>query len=244
MRKDIPQIKVQSAEESQSQGAGPPHQAPDISFSKDPSSHMVLPFLAWPVQDEFGEPDPLSTTERVDTFLRAIYIDLPTGDVMSVQERAMRPKLASAQRIAAKGRTEISTKTSAEVRSKWLAAGATGAESEMFRNFELVLLLFLPEPDKANSVPLELYWGAVDEVLGVSTCPRGFAYPSINKTYRNSPSQDLSSHRSKSTQRCCPASSSTLGGFTRAFIAQVTTKIPAQARQSMVIFPKVLFSLQ
>jgi hypothetical protein len=168
MRKDIPQIKVQSAEASQSLGERPPHQAHGANFLKDQCSHMVTPFLGWPVIDEFGEPDPLPPTERADKFLRAIYINLPTGDVMSVQERAMRPKLASAQRIAAKGRTEISQKTSVEVRRRWTTTGEEGISLELFRYFELILIFFLPEPEKANSAPLETYWGAVDEILEVS----------------------------------------------------------------------------
>ena len=182
LKKDIPKTNVRSAEEVDSHH----------SIGKDPSSKMLLdetpknpdlvppkfsPFLTWPVLDEFGEPDTLPVTDRVGKFLRAIYVTLPTGDTMSMQERVVRPKLASEKHVGAKQSIPIAGKNPAQIRDQLQAVVAPEFRdskdfaSAMFRKFEEILRLFLPDPHIVNSAPINLYWGAVYEIIRVSILP-------------------------------------------------------------------------
>lgn len=176
MQKIIPEIRVQTTEEE----AYPDDSSTSAEFKVNTpetlaSLGIVKPFLAWPVLDEFGERDELSLTDRVDKFLRAIYIALPTGDVMSTQERAMQPKLATAQRIGVKGSTVIAQQSPEKIRAHLAgissnSIGSNGSHlfaSEVFLQFETILVLFLPDPYKADSAPIGLYWGAVFEIVRV-----------------------------------------------------------------------------
>lgn len=180
MKKDIPEIRFQPTEESTEEGEHPAESYASTDSTVDlpetlASLNIVTPFLAWPVLDEYGEPDELSLPDRVDKFLRAIYIALPAGGVMSTQERAMRPKLATAQRIGAKESTVIVPQSPDKIR-KYLASispDKTGSNdsylfaSEVFEQFEMILTLFLPDPYKTTSAPIGLYWGAVYEIIRV-----------------------------------------------------------------------------
>lgn len=181
MKKDIPEIRVQSTEEGQHLANSPTSAGFTVNTPGALNSlGIATPFLAWPVLDEFGEPEELSLNDRVDKFLRAIYIALPTGDVMSTPERAMRPKLATAQRIGAKGSTVIAQQSPDEIRRYLAGISADRTESndshlfasEIFEQFEMILALFLPKTYKAGSAPIGLYWGAVYEIIKVrSRCP-------------------------------------------------------------------------
>ena len=173
------------------------------------SLRIVTPFLAWPVLDEFGEPDGLSLSDRVDKFLRAIFIALPTGNVMSTQERAMQPKLATAHRIKAKESTVIAPHGS-DITRKHLAGIPTGSNDshlfalQVFEQFELILTLFLPDPYKANSAPIGLYWGAVYEIVRVRPSCH-LLHTIADKVLRRRYLTPHSQHRgSQSTQRLCP----------------------------------------
>ena len=179
MKKDIPEQSTQEREHpadsfvSADSTVNPPETLASLG--------IVTPFLAWPVLDEFGEPDEHSLSDRVEKFLRAIFIALPTGNVMSMQERAMLPKLATAQRIGAKRRIQIVAQSSDTIRNHLagLSPEKSGSNdshlfaSEVFEQFEMIIALFLPEPYKADSDPVGLYWGAVYEIIRVrSRCPR------------------------------------------------------------------------
>lgn len=160
MRKDVPSITVQAPVDHKS-GGQLKHGHVEGSASSSPP--VTKPFLAWPVVDEFGEWDPLDLDDRCQRFLRAIVLDLPVPIIMSKEERARRPKQASAQRVAAKARISIPDKTFAEVRNEIEADGNDALAVEIRDKFKDLLGFFLPDSYGINSgsEPMRLYWGAV-----------------------------------------------------------------------------------
>lgn len=160
MRKDVPSITVQSPMDHRSDG--------QLSFGRSERGlssvpPVTKPFLAWPIVDEFGELDPLDLDDRCQRFLRAFHLDLPVPIVMSKEERARRPKQASAQRVAANATVLIAGKALAEVRNEIEANGNNAFAIEIFDKFKELLRLFLPDPYGINSEsdPIRLYWGSV-----------------------------------------------------------------------------------
>ena len=124
---------------------------------------VTRPFLQWPIVDDFGELDPLDLDDRCQRFLRAFLLDLPVPISMSKEERAKRPRQASAQRVTAKAIVSVAGKNLAEVRDKIEADGKNACATEICDKFEELLRLFLPGRYVADSEsdPIRLYWGAV-----------------------------------------------------------------------------------
>ena len=123
--------------------------------------------MEWPIVDEFGEMDHLDLDDRCQRFLRAFVLDLPVPVVMSKEERARRPKQASAQRVAAKATIQIAGKTLAKVRKKIEANGNNTLATEICNKFEELLSLFLSAQYgiDSDSDPIQLYWGAVYVII-------------------------------------------------------------------------------
>lgn len=160
MRKDVPSIAVQSPVHHESGGqASFGHSEGDAS-SVPP---VIKPFLAWPVVDEFGELDPLDLDGRCQRFLRAFVLDLPVPTIMSKEERARRPKQASALRVAPKATVLIDGKTLAELQNQIEVDGNDAFTIEICDKFKKILQLFLPDPYGVDSKSdqIRLYWGAV-----------------------------------------------------------------------------------
>lgn len=163
MRKDVPPITVQSPVDHQPPGKLSFGQSEGRASDGPP---VTRPFLEWPIVDEFGELDPLDLDHRCQRFLRAFVLDLPVPTTMSKEERARRPKQASAQRVAAKTTVSIAGKSLAEVRNKIEADGNNAFAIEVCDKFKDLLKLFIPDPYGINSEsdPIRLYWGSVYEI--------------------------------------------------------------------------------
>ena len=163
MRNEVPPTTVQINMDNVLRGQSNSVQTESID---DSVPSMIKPFLTWPIVDEFGESDPLDLDDRCERFLRAFVLDLPVPVIMSRDERARRPKQASAQRVAAKASISIDGKTLTEVRSEIKADGQHPLAGEICDKFETVLGLFLPASYGTSFVsdPLRLYWGAVSEI--------------------------------------------------------------------------------
>ena len=163
MRKEVPSITVQSKSDNILRGQPNPVQT-ESGGASVPS--MTKPFLTWPIVDEFGELDPLDLDDRCERFLRAFVLDLPVPVIMSRDERARRPKQASAQRVAAKVSISIDGKTLTEVRNEIKADGDSAWAIEICDKFDRLLGFFLPTSYGTTFVsePLRLYWGAVSVI--------------------------------------------------------------------------------
>ena len=167
MRKDVPSevpsITLQSTTDTILRGQPKPVQT---EIGRACSPIMTKPFLMWPIVDEFGEWDSLDLDDRCERFLRAFVLDLPVPVIMSRDERARRPKQASAQRVAAKAPISINGKTNIEVRSEIKANGNDSLAIDIYDKFDRLLGFFLPASygTKFVSDPLRLYWGAVSVI--------------------------------------------------------------------------------
>ena len=164
MRKIAPSITVQSPVDGLSDGQLTSGYSPK-GASSVPSwvPPVTRPFLQWPILDDFGELDPLDLDDRCQRFLRAFLLDLPVPISMSKEERARRPRQASAQRVIAKATVSVAGKNLAEVRDKIKADGKNACATEICDKFEELLRLFLPDQyvTDSGSDPIQLYWGAV-----------------------------------------------------------------------------------
>lgn len=161
MRKDVPSITVQSSVDHNSGGQLSSGQ---FGGGQTHVPSVTKPFLMWPIIDEFGEVDnTVGPDDRCERFLRAFVLDLPVPVVMSREERARRPKQASAQRIVAKASISIAGRTFAEVRNEIKEDGENAIAIEICNNFSRLLGFFLPASYGINFVsdPIQLYWGAV-----------------------------------------------------------------------------------
>lgn len=164
MRKDVPSITVQSSTDHYS-GGQPSSRHFEGEHARVPS--VTKPFLMWPIVDEFGEEDPLDPDDRCERFLRAFVLDLPVPVIMSREERARRPKQASAQRIVAKASISIAGSSLAEVQNEIKKDGENAIAIEICNNFSRLLGFFLPSSYGINftSDPIRLYWGAVSVIV-------------------------------------------------------------------------------
>lgn len=162
MRKDVPSITVQSTDHN----SGGQLSSGQFEGGQAHVPSVTKPFLMWPIVDEFGEVDPLDPDDRCERFLRAFVLDLPVPVVMSREERARRPKQASAQRIVAKSSISISGRTLAEVRNEIKEDGENAIATEICNNFSRLLGFFLPASYGIDftSDPIRLYWGAVSVI--------------------------------------------------------------------------------
>lgn len=131
---------------------------------------LVSPLLERDIVDEFGTRDSLSKEERVQRFLKAIYLDLPIRQTMGENKR--KTNQASAQYDVTKSVISIEDKTFDEVftleKSRWI--GTSDSATIFSLNFQKILRLFLPEnicSGSDTSPSVKLYWGLVYRITMV-----------------------------------------------------------------------------
>lgn len=146
MKKDTPNTDVQAAEGRHTTVRQPNSSAMDTGIPKTPRPVTpVKSFFAWDILDEFGEADKMSLPLRVDSFLKAIYM-----------------------RVAAETQVQVEGKTEAQVQ-EYLQTMKKGSPAlELGQNLRLVFLLYIPVGQHSVSRPVEMYWGAVYEIVQVS----------------------------------------------------------------------------
>ena len=134
-------------------------------------------FLAWKMQDEFGEEETSPLEERVSKFLRAIYLHLPVPSKMTSKERSKRPQAASEKRAQADQTFPIQQRTFSQLQEHVTASPKLGAfAQEMLDRSKALLLLFIPAELGVDfdSDAVRVFWGAVSEILQVR-CEQQFA---------------------------------------------------------------------
>ena len=146
MKKEVPKIHVQGPEEDNSRI---PTRKPivDAAGMDDLHNHSNIPlvsaFLAWDILDEFGEAKQISLSNRVDRFLKAIH-----------------------NHVTAEANIQITGKSREQVR-EYVSKRKDDYVSVLWNDFQLIFTFYVPEgPDFAPS-PIEMYWGAVYEIIKV-----------------------------------------------------------------------------
>ena len=139
-----------------------------------PLARVITPFLQWPMLDEFGDRENSSTSvSRVSKFLRAIELHLPIKNRMTAQERARNPQHASERRSQAKSAVHISPQNleSLQEDSEAVCQEFEVAKLLLERSVELLGLFIDSEMLKSQCRALEIYWGAVYQILLVYPAP-------------------------------------------------------------------------
>ena len=145
MKKDTPKIDVHTAEGRRTTIRQPTFPTTDVDVPNDPGYvPMVTSFFAWDVLDEFGETDQVSIQDRVDRFLKAIW-----------------------NRVGAESITKIEGKTLNQVQEYLETINEHSLALALVQNFRLLFLLYIPVGQHSASRPIDMYWGAVYEVVQV-----------------------------------------------------------------------------
>ena len=146
MKKELPKIHVQQPEED---NIRIPNRQPnfDVAGIDDPdknkSIRIVSAFLAWDVLDEFGEADQTSLSNRVNRFLKTIYA-----------------------RVTADTHLQISGASQGQVR-EYVSKQKDDYVSVLWKDFQEIFRSYVPEEPDLVARPIEMYWGAVYEILEV-----------------------------------------------------------------------------
>ena len=123
----------------------------DIDIPDDASQvPVVSAFLAWDILDEFGEADNVSLTARISAFLQAIYT-----------------------RVKAEAKIQVEGKSQDQVQDYLINRLKDPLALELLQNFQILFQLYVPEGQHTSARPVEMYWGAVYEIVDVGPLYRG-----------------------------------------------------------------------
>ena len=148
MRKDPMKIVVHSVEGRRTTIEQPTFPITDLDMPHDPGHVAIIsPFFAWKIIDEFGDTDQVSLSDRVDRFLKAVF-----------------------GRVAAEANIQVSSKTQNQVHDLLQTIKKNSIAFELAQNFQLIFSLYVPTWQYSASRPVEMYWGAVHEIVKVRLC--------------------------------------------------------------------------
>ena len=152
-------------------------QAAPVTIQSSTPAPKTPPFLEWPMQDEFGERETLHVEKRLSTFLRAIYLGLPTPNRVTKIEGARSSQTFSekrAQAIEASIQPTTFSKLQVNIKSS-LSLEGIGQEF-LIKAKELMLLFISPSHGlDSNHQAIGIFWGAVSMILLVRRYAVGFA---------------------------------------------------------------------
>lgn len=149
MKQDTPRIHVESTEGHPVTVRQPTFPTTDRDVPDKPSHVLVVSaFFAWDILDEFGEADKVSLPDRVGKFLKAIY-----------------------NRIAAEAKIQVKGKHKDEVSHYLTERLKDPLALKLLQNFRLLFQLYIPEGQHTSSRPIQMYWGAVYEIVEVRPIP-------------------------------------------------------------------------
>ena len=146
MKKEVPQIQVQQYEEDNIRkptrqltfdGSG----LDDLDKNK--TIPIVSPFLAWDILDEFGEADQISKSTRVSRFLEAIY-----------------------KHVTAEADLQVVGVSQEEV-GDYVLGQNNDFVSALWKDFQLIFRLYVPEEPNLAVRPIQMYWGALYVIIQV-----------------------------------------------------------------------------
>ena len=150
MKKETPKIHVQSTEGHRTTIRQPTFCTTDVDVPDVPSHvPVVSAFLAWDILDEFGEADKVSLPDRVSKFLKAIY-----------------------NRVAAEAKIEVEGKSEDQVQDYLINRLKDPQALALLQDFQQLFQLYVPEGEHSSARPVEMYWGAVYEIVEVRSLKR------------------------------------------------------------------------
>ena len=105
---------------------------------------VVSTFFAWDVLDEFGETNQINVPDRVDSFLKAIY-----------------------SHVALDTQVMIEAKSKIQVDQYLQTINKKSMAFKLAQELQLMFCLYVPSEHNSVSQPVEMYWGAVFEIVEV-----------------------------------------------------------------------------
>ena len=143
------------------------------------SAPVILPFLAWKIKDDL---DDLSTPIVTDQLLETIYSSLPavcienwadhTDDLAGVGN-------STESRLSTRSKTPIIGKTAKEVTDVPYplhdSCDMSGCQvgNRFYMEMKTLFEYFVPKEHNPNTAAVQIYWGAVYELLGSLARPYG-----------------------------------------------------------------------
>ena len=166
---ETPTISIHTPNESSPDiKVGAISEVPAVSqtLAREPKT---LPFLEWPMRDEFGEKEILGINERLSMFLRAIHLGLPLPHNMTRKERARYPQAVTEKRAQAKANLSFQPTSFAKLKSNIDNSSLGDIGQELLAKTKVLMLLFVPPSHGLELEPKAtgIFWGAVSEILQV-----------------------------------------------------------------------------
>ena len=147
MKKDTPKIELHSAQGHRTTIRQPTFFTKDVNAYDDTARVPIIsPFLAWQILDEFGETDKVSVPDRVDRFLKTIY-----------------------GRVAAEADIRVEGRNEAELHAYFETIKDNALALDLAQNFISMLRLYVPVGKHSVTNPVEMYLGAVFEIVQVGS---------------------------------------------------------------------------
>ena len=140
---------------------------------------FVSAFLSWQILDEFGEPDDSSHTVKTNRFLIAIYRALPAtceGDMVEraanapQAEHVARVSTSARSKISIAGRTLLQVDRLIDDMGLGTAKQAPSVEQKLRWSFSKLFNFFVPGDHDRKTAPIQLFWGALYELLVYLSC--------------------------------------------------------------------------
>jgi hypothetical protein len=184
---NVPKVSIQKSDSDPDFGSRHTHDTGDESdpdqaspvnapaaFKRLNAVPVISAFFEWRILDEFGEPDECPLDDKLKRFLSAIYRSLPAAIGGGANERAnANTRVAQGTRPGnvARPKLLIDGKTLSEVRSfvHAIVPGRSGSNAssalKLYGACERLFDYFLPGAHDEQSAPIQLFWGAIHEIM-------------------------------------------------------------------------------
>lgn len=186
-KKANPKISVKNADTDSESGSKTAHESDEESLpDEEPLSGataafdrlvdvpIISSFFAWPILDEFGEPDESPLEDKLDRFLNAIYRSLPVrlaGRANEAPTDNARAEYTTKAGLGARPKLSFNGKTFTDIEdclrtiTSDHVGAATSVAQKITRAYMKLFHYFLPKDVDQQSAPVQLFWGAVDELV-------------------------------------------------------------------------------
>ena len=185
-KKANPKISVKNADTDSESGSKTAHESDEASlldeeplsdapaaFDKLVDVPVISSFLAWPILDEFGEPDESPLEDKLNRFLNAIYRSLPVrlaGRADEAPTDNARAGYNTKAGLGARPKLTFDGKTLTDIENSFRSVSSdhvgedTSVAQKITRAYIKLFYYFLPKDVDEQSAPVQLFWGAVVEL--------------------------------------------------------------------------------
>lgn len=147
--------------------------APTV-FEKLKVVPVLSAFFEWRILDEFGEADDCPLNDKLNRFLNAIYRSLPAAvrrgpneppDAAARAAPDARPGTTVRPRLSVEGKTLIEVNSLAQEIVRSRSGSEASTTLNLYTACKKLLDYFLPGTHGEQCAPIQLYWGAIHEIM-------------------------------------------------------------------------------